>query len=526
MFVTLFIVGLTLLQEQPDKPVTNEEKKEFFKLLAQLPTQGEFFTDEGIKQAIPYTRVLLALTEKDIDANRIYPLLALSGGLMNCKEPRQLGISHFSKIAHPTIKMFWAIGLLQDTTTPPEVLRYLRSALDSKSEAKEMSSILGPDFQGFKEEVIKRFEMARQTKVEFIRQHVTELFPAYGGFVGSYTMKNTLWGPDQILYAVHPMNDHGELIAFDLKKGKYSRSIIPQPRDVKGDLDSGSSFDNPVLTINADGDLFCRWTFNHNGNHVLALRKNGSDAFITKSITNMYLSSSYVAAGRDGIWYLFEGGNKYALHQIDKDLNLTHVGDFAGKGHHSIHISDARFISKGLLHIFWADVTGGNYLQIRCVDFDVREKRWLHNREISRLDKFVSDASSPTILQFQDDSLHYVWRVNEGQNKSDSTGVYYQPERTGQTTKIAVGYEYRAIAVGTCIVVCYTLEKSPEKVYFQVINYGVPGPVSELVVNQGEKYPLRLEKMILHSAGEKLFFVNTRTPHIVYELKLVDMMKK
>jgi len=40
-------------------------KKEFLKLLSKLPTKGEFFTDEAVKTAIPHTRALLALTEKD-----------------------------------------------------------------------------------------------------------------------------------------------------------------------------------------------------------------------------------------------------------------------------------------------------------------------------------------------------------------------------------------------------------------------------------------------------------------------------
>jgi hypothetical protein len=54
-------------QSQPEKAVTDEEKKEFLKLLATLPTRGEFFAKEAIPKAAPHTRVLLALTEKDLE---------------------------------------------------------------------------------------------------------------------------------------------------------------------------------------------------------------------------------------------------------------------------------------------------------------------------------------------------------------------------------------------------------------------------------------------------------------------------
>ena len=72
-----------------EKEVTDVEKNEFLKLLSKLPTKGEFFTDEAIKTAIPHTRVLLALAEKDLENRDLYPFLALSRGLVDQKESRQ-----------------------------------------------------------------------------------------------------------------------------------------------------------------------------------------------------------------------------------------------------------------------------------------------------------------------------------------------------------------------------------------------------------------------------------------------------
>lgn len=104
-------------------------------------------------------------------------------------------------------------------------------------------------------------------------------------------------------------------------------------------------------------------------------------------------------------------------------MNLKKISNFTGKGHHSVGILDARFISKDLLHVFWEDDLSDNHLRMRCVDFDVGERKWLHNREIYRLDKFVSSANEPTVLQLEDASLHYVWKIDEGAKPGEATGL-------------------------------------------------------------------------------------------------------
>jgi hypothetical protein len=228
-----------------------------------------------------------------------------------------------------------------------------------------------------------------------------------------------------------------------------------------------------------------------------------------------------------GGWYLIQGAPHFTVYQVDKDLKLTRLGDFAGRGHHRVHIADARFISPGVLHLFWGDVLpAGNHLRMRCVDFDVPRRRWLHARAIFRFDRFVSSANEPTVLQLPDGSLHYLWRIDEGARPTEATGLYYQAETDGKTVKVCSSYDYRAIAVGDRIVICYTLKGSPEKVFFRVINHGTLGPVSEIVVAKGREDNLDLEWLVLHADAHRIWFANSLKANQLYELKLADRSKR
>src|SRR5262249_11499346 len=232
MSATICLVALALGQAQPDKAVTAAEKREFLEALAKLPSRGEFFTEDAVTKAVPYTRVLLALTEKDLENRDLYPFLALSRGLIDRKEPRQYGIANFGKIAHPTIKLFWAAGLFDETLSSPEIVTFLRKALDSKEEARTLSQMAGPGFEEFRERVIRTYETARQTKVELVKQHEINAFPDYGGGFDC-TNESCVFAPGQLLYAVRPLKQQGELIACDLGKGTTSRLVIPQPKGFK-----------------------------------------------------------------------------------------------------------------------------------------------------------------------------------------------------------------------------------------------------------------------------------------------------
>src|SRR5262249_26523049 len=92
----------------------------------------------------------------------------------------------------------------------------------------------------------------------------------------------------------------------------------------------------------------------------------------------------------------------------------------------------------------------------------------------------------------------------------------------GRTERIPVGREYRAIAVGNLIVLCYTLAESPEKVFFRVINQGSPGPVTEIPAAGGRASRLRAESMLLGADSGRIRFMNTLMMNTLYELKLED----
>ncbi len=527
MLMTTLAAALAFGQLPPEKPVSDIEKSGFFKELAKWHTRGEFFTEEAIKKAARYTRVLLALTEKDLGKRDIYPFLALSTGLMGLDEPRQYGKANFSTIAHPTIKLAWAIGIFRAGDSSPEILAFLSKSLEPKKDTETtLAAMLGPEFEEFKQKIIRDYEAARERTIRLVKQHVTNAFPDYGGGFG-YTNDCCVFSPGQILYAARPLKGQGELWAYNIAKGHGSRVVIPQPKEVTAVSKFGSSFRDPILSVNSGGDLLCRWTIGGNGDHGLAVLKKGAGSFIVKRV-DLYLANSFVVADADGAWYLvrWSAGADFTVYQIDNELNLTPLGNFKGTGRHATRILDARCIAKGVLSFFWGDVVSGNHLRMRCVDFETRTRKWLHARELFRLDKFVSSASSPTVLQTKDGALHYLWRISEGADGGRATGLYYQAEADGRTTKIAGAHEYRAITVGDRIVVCYTLEASPEKVFFRVLHHGAPGPVFELMAAKGQKDNLWSQDLVLYAESNRLWFVNTLSRNTLYELEMVETVKR
>jgi len=153
MNTAMLMAALVVTPSQGERPVTPAEKRAFENLLAELPHQGEFYTDEAIERAAPYTRVLLALTQKDIGERAHYGLYAVSRGLLNRKEQREYGVKHFGTIAHPDLKLFWGAVLFDETRPSPEIVNFLRAALESKEQAEMLSNMLGPKFEDFKQRV-------------------------------------------------------------------------------------------------------------------------------------------------------------------------------------------------------------------------------------------------------------------------------------------------------------------------------------------------------------------------------------
>lgn len=517
MSTAVFLVAVALGQVQADRPVTDAEKQEFLELLATLPSKGEFFTDEAVLKAIPYTRVLLALDEKDLGKRDLYPFLALSGGLLGHEEPRQYAIKNFAKIAHPTLKLAWASALFTGGAASPEIITYLRKALDSKADARRLAEMSGPWFHELRGQVIRASEAGQRMKVGLVKRHSTDVFPDYGGGF-SYTNRTFVFTAGQRVYAVRPLEQRGELITYDLVKGTTNRRVVPQPEGFNPSNDFLRYFNEPALSINSRGNRFFRWTIEGNG--ALGVLGDGSNALRVRRVKR-YLADSVVLAAPDGSWHLIQegAGEDLKVDAIGQDLSLTRLGTI--RWHPSSTILDARFISPSVLHLFCREDREGRR-RLRLVDFDVKERKPLHSRETLRLDEMVWGEGG-TILQLGDGSLHYLWGTNDRRRRGQATGLYYQAEADTTVLKIADGYHHRAIAVGDRIVICYSLENAPDKVFFRVIRYGTLGPVSELTVAKGRDHNLWSEYMVLYSEADRIWFVNTLTPNALYKLKLVDV---
>lgn len=521
MSAIILLVALAPAQVEADKPVTAAEKKEFLELLAKLPAKGEFFTEKAIAKAAPHTRVLLALTEKDLGDADLYPLLALSSGLLEQKEPRQYGLTHFNDIAHPTLKLLWASALFRDKNPSPQIVAFLRKTLDAKESSEELARMAGPEFEDLKERVIVAYERSRLTRVELVEERAINAFPEYeSGGAFDYTNKSMVFAPGPFLYAVRPHKQQGELIAYDLEKGTTKRLAIPQPKGFEAKRSFSSYFENPVLSVGSKGDLFCRWTLEGNGDHGLALLKKGGDSSVVKRV-ELNLADCLAASDRDGTWYLLQGESRIGVYRVDRDLNLKRLGP----DRRPVGLDGSCFITNGLLHLCWESVEGErDYIRLRCVDFDVLRQKWLHDQEIYRLNKSVVSTSGSTVLQLADESLHYLWGIDGGKKNGSVTGLYYRAESDSKTVKVSDGYDYRAIPVVNRIVVCFTLKQSPNKVYFRVINHGVLGSVNEITIAKNQ-FNLGSEYMLLYSESGRIWFVNTLERKKLYELKLADAKK-
>jgi hypothetical protein len=530
MALALLISMALQAPSQETKAVTDAEKKEFLELLSKLPARCEFYTEEGVTKAGPYLRVILALTEKDIDKYPIYPFAVLSRQLGDRKEHQVYATKHFDKIAHPLLRLSWAVTLFDTQSASPEVVKYLHSALQSKEQSTTLAQMLGPAFNDFKEEVIRTSEAGKLMKVELVKEHTSKAFPKYDVGLG-YTHLTYVFAPGPLVYAVRPFKQRGELIKHDVAKGTTSRLVIPQPKGFKAEFDFAGYFDNPVLSINSRGDLLCRWTIEGNGDHGIALLKKGSDTFLVKRLA-MYLGSCRVVAAPDGAWHLIQmesAGNFVAFH-IDDELKLTNLGDIRRPQHSAL--MDARFISKDILHLFCWDRDKSLTQRLRSIDFDVKERKVLHNREILRLDAAGYGVSiGGTLVHLNDGSLHYLRgiddrrSVEEKKGKGQVAGLYYQAEADATTLKVGSGNEHIAVAVGDRVIVGYTENNAPDKVFFRVIRHGTLGPVTEVAIAKGRDHNLSSEYMTLHSEGDRIWFVNTLAPNTLYELKLVDAKK-
>jgi len=153
MIPIVLAILLALTSCQTDDKVSDAQKNAFIELLKTLPHKGEFYTEEAIEKAKPYLPVLFSLTEKDIDGHDIYPFLAVSRGLCDRKEQRDYAAFHFAEIRHPILKLGWGVMLFDANAASPEIVRFLREALESEKQAKLLSEMLGPGFEKFQQQI-------------------------------------------------------------------------------------------------------------------------------------------------------------------------------------------------------------------------------------------------------------------------------------------------------------------------------------------------------------------------------------
>lgn len=156
MIATVLTVLLILAPSQPMNQVSDVQKREFIELLKTLPTKGDFYTGESVEKAGPYLPVLFALTEKDIEGHGIYPFAAISRGLSDHEDHRAYAVRHFAGIRHPELKLFWGVKLFDAGEASPEIVQFLRDALEAEDRAKLLSEIVGPRFEDFKKRVVAR----------------------------------------------------------------------------------------------------------------------------------------------------------------------------------------------------------------------------------------------------------------------------------------------------------------------------------------------------------------------------------
>jgi len=392
-------------------------------------------------------------------------------------------------------------------------------------------------------------------KIESVQKHSVNAFPKYGDGL-DYTGEQCAFSLGRLFYCLHSLRQSGQLCSYPLAGGPVKRLAIPQPKGFAPKYDFVSYFGDPALWADSHGNLLLRWNIEGNGGHGLALLQKDSGAFVMTRCA-MALANSRAVVAADGAWHLLvwntkpPGSFELSVFRLDDKLTLAPLGQYRGAGHHDIDILDACFVSQDVLHVFYAEVTDGlsrasgwpgwlraiwagvrghatddgpsNYLRLHTVDFNVRQKSWSNEREIYRLDKFVSSASGPAVLSLEDKSRHYLWKVETNDRGAKDNGLYYQSTTGGKPQKLSSSHDgFKAIAVGTRIVVCYTLESEPNKVIFRVIQDATPGPVAAITIAGGRKSNVWGKYLQLGSGPDRVWFVNTLDINTLYELRIVE----
>jgi hypothetical protein len=213
------------------------------------------------------------------------------------------------------------------------------------------------------------------------------------------------------------------------------------------------------------------------------------------------------------------------VYALDDDLNPTFITK-----HEGIKVAEAAFTTKDRLHILWREHLAelgfqrrGGWLRLRTIDLNIGNKQWIEGEEVCRLDRFVY-LRSAAVHVMNDGSTHYLWHVDEGRTHTSASGLFYVAMGTGKTIKLADSNKgFKSLIVGDQIVVCYSLENDPEKVYFRVIRNGTPGPATALKLGLSPSHALWGDRLVLGSdTNASFWFVNTLDINTVYQLRVVE----
>ena len=228
--------GRSVFNVQVGQEVSDAQKREFIELLQTLPFKGEFYTREAARRAGPYLPVLFSLTEKDTEKYDLYAFVTISVAISEDKARRVYAVDHFGEIRHPQLKLFWAALLFNLKEVSPEIVIYLREALNSSAQAQTLRSMIGPEFKFFKRDVRKHPFAQDGTQSN---KPVSEEDEGHVGWVSSIA-----FSPDgkTVISGSHD----GTLILWDTVTGRQLRLI-------EGHRQHGRPFSVTSVAFSPDG---------------------------------------------------------------------------------------------------------------------------------------------------------------------------------------------------------------------------------------------------------------------------------
>ncbi len=274
-----------------------------------------------------------------------------------------------------------------------------------------------------------------------VRQLGTETvndLPKFDDGMGQdYEDLNCAIAPGPSFLWVHPRKVGGELCTWKPQSDGLHRQQIPEPEGFQPKYDFETYFENSAIWVGPQGDRFVRWQIEGNGDHGLALRKNGSETFTTARVRGVYMACSKAISGPDGTWHLLVWHAslpekfRVSVYSLDSKLQLRLVGEHASPGHHDIGVLDAVFVTNDKLHIVWGSVepsiapkVRSNWLRLLSIDLDVQTKVWSDEREIWRLDRFmvcspkIGPGNMVVVATRPKEGAHHGQATNEGADRA------------------------------------------------------------------------------------------------------------